>query len=54
MHCTLEVFFKFCSPALHFIFCLGVSGDDLGERAEMGGRGGGGWWFEVEILKVCE
>lgn len=37
MHCTLEVFFKFCSPALHFIFCLGLSGDDLGERAERGG-----------------
>lgn len=38
MHCTLEVFFKFCSPALHFIFVWGLSGDDLGERAEMGGR----------------
>lgn len=36
MHCTLEVFLISARPpALHF-FCLGVSGDDLGERAEMG------------------
>lgn len=35
----LRFFFKFCPPALHFLFVWGLSGDDLGERAEMGGRG---------------
>lgn len=55
MHCTLEVFFKFCSPALHFIFVWGLSGDDLGERAEMGGRGGEeAVCFGGVSSKVCE
>lgn len=37
MHCTLEVFFLNSARPPCISFCLGLSGDDLGERAEMGG-----------------
>lgn len=54
MHCTLEVFLNSARPPCNFFFVWGLSGDDLGERAEMGGRGEEAVGvLEVEILK-CE
>lgn len=52
MHCTLEVFFKFCSPALHFSF-VWVFREMIWARGPKWGGRGGGWCFEVEIVKCA-
>lgn len=55
MHCTLEVFFKFSSPALHFIF-VWVFREMIWAREPKWGGGEEAVVvvFEVEILKVYD
>lgn len=52
MHCTLEVFLNSARPPCIFLL-FGAFREMIWAREPKWG-GGGGWCFEVEILKVCE
>lgn len=54
MHCTLEVFFKFSSPALHFIFVWVFREMIWAREPKWGGEGRRRLFvLEVEILECA-